>query len=53
MKTEIHQQSITFSKAATILKCCAIAFLIGSVFSFSNQISIQEFITNILEWDSI
>jgi hypothetical protein len=52
MKTQTHQV-ITFSKTATILKCCAIAFIIACAISLAGKVSLHEFVSNILEWDSI
>lgn len=55
MKTQIQTQAgtITFSKTSTILKCCAIAFIIACVISLAGKISLHEFMMNLLDWESI
>jgi hypothetical protein len=53
MKAQTHNNTITFSKTATIVKCCAIAFLIACIISLAGKVSLHEFVNNILDWDSI
>lgn len=53
METQTQSRAITFSKTSTILKCCAIAFIIGCIISLTDRISLHEFMLNILDWDSI
>jgi hypothetical protein len=51
MRTQI--QIITYSKLITIIKCCIAALLIALAVSTEGKIDLQEFIQNILEWESI
>lgn len=46
-------QTITFSKSATILKCCFIAMCIALVITACSKVTPQEFLQNIMDWDSI
>jgi hypothetical protein len=49
MKTE----TITLSKTKTLIHCCIVSVLIAATISVFGNISIHEFIQNILDWDSI
>lgn len=47
------ETTITLSRTSAIIKCCIVAGLIALVFSFAGSISIKDFFTNLLDWQSI
>ncbi|HEX8515795.1 MAG TPA: hypothetical protein VF868_06305 [Bacteroidia bacterium] len=49
----MNTQIITLSKNTTILKCCIVALIIASLISLSGKVTLQEFISNIMEWESM
>jgi hypothetical protein len=49
----METQIITLSKSATIIKCCIIVLAIAMMISLSGTITLNEFISNILDWESI
>lgn len=50
----METQTITrISKTRTIVLCCFITFMISATVSFASKVNIQEFVNNILVWNTI
>ena len=46
-------QTLTLSKTATIIKCCAITATIAFVVCIAGKVNFHQFINNLLDWQII